>query len=131
GLAISLSSFSSKSFADEAGFQNETEAGLVLTTGNSKSQSFNFKQSNRYSWTANMLKFDGRYLKASAGGVESARFWALGLRYERTFTERFLGFVGQDVESDVFAGYAQKYNSDIGPKYRLLMKPTFDWFVEG
>lgn len=46
-------------FADETAaapdtkFTNESEAGVVLSTGNSNIRAFNFKQNNAYAWSAN------------------------------------------------------------------------------
>jgi hypothetical protein len=98
------------------GLSNESEAGVVITGGNAKAQSFNFLQLNQYRWESDRLRFDGRFLKSSASGVESARSWLLGLRYERSLVDHLSGFAGQNVESDVFAGFLQRYNTDVGAK---------------
>ena len=54
----------------------------------------------------------------------------MGLRYERELTERFAVFVAQNMESDVFAGYIQKYSSDVGGKYHIFKTEEQKWFVE-
>jgi putative salt-induced outer membrane protein len=111
-------------------FTNESEAGIVVTGGNSKSRSYNFKQSNSYEFDGNVLRFAGRFLGTKANGVESARSWDLGLRYERILSDRLSVFAGEKLESDVFAGYLQRYNTDVGAKYSIVKQEGLDWLAE-
>lgn len=111
-------------------FHNESEAGVVITTGNSKSQSYNFKQMSSYEFTGNVVKFNGRYLGTQSNGLESARSWSLGLRYERILSDKLSIFASETLESDVFAGYVQRYNTDVGGKYELMKQDDFNWFAE-
>lgn len=117
-LAGATPAFSADAAA--TGFSNESELGVVIAAGNAKSQSYSIRQLNQQRWTSDALRFDGRFLKASADGVESARSWALGLRYERSISDQVSGYAGQNVESDRFAGYRQRYNTDLGGKYTFL-----------
>ena len=113
-------------------FKNESEAGVVVTTGNSKTQSYNIKQMSQYSVGKNLLRFDGKYLNAKQKGVLSAENWLLGLRFEHEISAMFSGFLAQSLESDKFAGYLQRYNTDLGGKYFLDKKEKeFVWFFEG
>lgn len=115
---------------DPAGFKNESEAGVVVTSGNSESQSFSVKQANSYVWDKNTAKFTGNFLKSSSKGTESALYWLLGLRYERAFSDRFSAFLGQTVESDIYAGYKQRYSTDVGGKYNIIKDEDLKWLAE-
>jgi len=118
--------------AAEPTLKNESEAGLVITTGNTDIKTITAKHSTTYVFDENTLKFNARFLKSSTFSIESARFWTLGLRYERAFTDVLSGFVAQGIESDKFSGYLQKYNTDIGMKYILANNAEeLKWFVEG
>lgn len=120
-------------------FKNESEAGVVVTAGNAPTQTFNFKQANTYEWSGNLFKGSGSYLKSSTRDTETALTWSLGLRYERVLIERLNAFLGQSLESNRFAGFYQRYNSDVGGKYFLFKgsdatpKPEDDlvWSLEG
>lgn len=112
------------------GFSNESELGLVLTSGNTDTQSISAKQGNQYGWSLNTLSFAGRYLRTKTNGMENARSWSLGLRYEREIAERWSLFLGQSVESDVFAGILQRYNTDVGAKYYIVKEENMTWLSE-
>jgi putative salt-induced outer membrane protein len=116
------------SFAE---LNNKSEGGMVVTGGNSRTQSIQAKHSSVYNWESNSLSLLGSFLKGKSEGVLNAKKWDTTLRYERTFTDRFSGFLSQGVESDRFAGYLQRYNSDIGPKYFFLKEENqWNWFAE-
>ena len=115
---------------DRKSFTNESEAGIVVANGNSRSQTLNFKQLNSYAWLENILKFTARFTKSSSRGVDSVYYWSLGLRYERVLTDRFSVFASQALESDLFAGYLQRYNTDVGGKQVLLKDDGWLWNLE-
>jgi putative salt-induced outer membrane protein len=52
------------------------------------------------------------------------------LRYERAFSETWSLFLAQGVESDRFAGFMQKYNSDLGAKHFFRKAAALTWFGE-
>ena len=116
--------------AEDFTLKNESEAGIVITSGNSKSQSFNLKQASSGEWEQNTVKLTAGYLKTTSGNVASALQWNLGLRYERAFSDVVSGFVAQSVESDLFAGKLQRYNTDVGAKYAISKSEEFTWFAE-
>lgn len=110
---------------------NESEAGIVLARGNSESDTLNFRQLNEYRFTINRFVFKGSYLQTKSIGVLSAKAWSLGLRYERELDKKFSLFLGQIVESDIFAGHKQRYSTDLGGKYNILHQDeNWDWIVE-
>lgn len=110
--------------------QNESEVGIVVTSGNARTQSYNLKQTNSYLFSGNLLRFIGKYLQTRNQGIESARQWSLGLRYEREISTRWALFAGQSLDSDIFAGYFQRYNSDGGGKYFILKQERLEWLTE-
>ena len=118
----------SSSFA--ADFSNESEAGIAVASGNTKSKNYNVKQANAYKFDANVLKFDARYLNSYSNNDESARYVFGGLRYERDLNESFSLFVAQGFESDKFAGYYLRHSSDIGAKYNIIKVEMFYWLAE-
>jgi putative salt-induced outer membrane protein len=113
-----------------AGFHDDSEGGIVIVAGNAQSQSYNLLQGNTYGWDSNLVKLFGKYLQSSTGGVETAKYWTIGVRYERELSPRVGVFAGQLVESDVFSGYNQRYSSDVGGKYVILKEDAMYWNVE-
>jgi putative salt-induced outer membrane protein YdiY len=133
--ALVLSTFASLAHADPApffagGFHDESEAGIVVTGGNSSTQSYNFKTLTAYDWEQNTVKLSGKYLNTSANSINTAQYWTLGLRYERSLLDHLSVFAAQAIESDVFSGYLQRYNSDLGGKYYIYKEDAFYWDVE-
>ena len=113
-----------------ADFTNESEAGIAVANGNTKSQTYNFKQENGYKFDANLLKFKARFLNTFSNNDESARYILGTLRYERELNEKFSLFVEEGLESDKFAGYHLRHNNDIGGKYNIYKVENFYWYVE-
>ena len=130
-IALALIATTSITSAFSAEITNESEAGIAVASGNTKSKNYNVKQSNAYTFDANTMKFDARYLNSYSNNDESARYIFAGLRYERSLSESFSLFVGQGLESDKFAGYYLRHSSDIGIKYNIIKAETFYWLVEG
>lgn len=131
GAVLSCSAWAQTS-SEQLGLMNESEAGIVIVGGNSKSQSYSVKQTSTYGWERDLLRFAASFLKTSSNGVESARTWSLGLRYERALSHRFDIFLGQSLDSNKFAGYRQRYNTDLGGKYHLMKEPDsgVNWIGE-
>lgn len=120
-------SISSIAFAQ---FKGEAEAGAVVVSGNTESESYSFKTKNTYTLEADSMTIAGRYLQTQANGVESARNWEAGLRYDRLLTETVSVYLGQKAESDTFAGFVQRDSTDLGAKYTLLNDESYKWFFE-
>lgn len=127
GVSLTGSSYAA---VDSDGFSNESELGVLWSTGNSNSRSYNAKQLDLYAWSENLVTFNARYLSTRAGALESSRYWLLALRYERHLSERTASFLGQTLESNIFAGFFQRYSSDIGLKYYLIREASSQWSGE-
>ncbi|MGZ3773546.1 MAG: DUF481 domain-containing protein [Pseudobdellovibrionaceae bacterium] len=108
----------------------EAEAGAVVVSGNSDSESYNAKANSTYTQNENVYSASGRYLKTLSNGIESARNWEIGIRYERKLTDYLGIFVGQKAESDIFNGYTQRDSTDIGLKYFLIKTADLNWTAE-
>lgn len=115
-----------------ADWKDESELGLMISSGNSKAQSFHVKQDTQYTFRhRNRIIFNAAFIQSKSDGILSARNWLLGLRYERDFSPQWRGFAAQNAESDPFAGFLHRYNSDLGAKVFLLHEEKkIDWFLE-
>ncbi|MCO5141588.1 MAG: DUF481 domain-containing protein [Oligoflexia bacterium] len=114
-----------------AEWKNESEAGVVITEGNSKSQSLNLSQKTSYQHLQNKWSFGAGYLQSKSAGVLSSRSWDLMLRYDREINEKLGAFISQQIESNEFAGYKQRYNTDLGAKYYFIKEEKqTEWFAE-
>lgn len=114
-----------------AKIENSSEAGLVITSGNTETTSYNVKSSTKYLFEPNELQLSGSYLEAKQKGVLSAEYWRIELRYERELTPKWSGLLAQAAEGNIFAGYQQRYNSDVGGKYYFHKeKKELIWFAE-
>ncbi len=113
---LTFSSFSSA--ADEAPkWAHESQAGVVLTTGNTDSQTYSFKQTTSYAWTGNLATLNARYLMGKSDGILNARTWSAGLRYERQIWEMLSGFGAYTMDGNTFSGIELRHAFDIGGKY--------------
>ena len=73
----------------ESKFTNQSELGVVIAGGNTKSQTINLKTNSEYTWTKNLIRGYGALLYGKADGEINARNWNAGLRYERKVGKRF------------------------------------------
>ncbi len=126
-LVLFLLFLSHRSLAE---FTNESELGIASANGNTKSQTYNFKEAAEYKVRADVLSFKGRYLNAKANGVETARFLMTGLRYEKQVSSRFGLFTGETLERDRFAGIDVRLMTDVGGKYRFIETEATKFFTE-
>lgn len=121
--------------AESLGFHDETEVGLAVTSGNSTSESYNLKQMSSYAWELDLVKASGRYLNTRSGGattamVDTALSWDATLRYERVLSPVISVFASYGLESDIFAGYVQRNNGDLGAKYFFAKSDPTTWSLE-
>ncbi len=122
---------STSAFAIE-GLKNESEVGVVLTSGNNEVSTISGKQASTYVSGLDTYSFTGRYLTSSNAGVQQALQWGLGLKYDRGLADDFSVFLGQILESNVFQNINQRYATDLGGKVIFYnAEKVFTWFVEG
>lgn len=99
---------------------HESEASVVKVSGNTTTDSYAAKQKTTYQFDSNVLALSGRYLQAKFGSAETAKQWESALRYERELGNSWAAFTQQGAESDYFAGYVQRDNTDVGGKYYFI-----------
>jgi putative salt-induced outer membrane protein YdiY len=129
-LFLLLALFSLRAFAEEK-LTDESQAGVVITNGNSSTQTYNVASKTRYAWDKNAVELNGKYLRGSTSGTVTALNWLVGLRYERELSEVLSLFLGESAEGDQFAGVLQRYNTDAGAKYYFRkLEKDFTWFAE-
>jgi putative salt-induced outer membrane protein len=114
----------------KAPLANETEASVSMSSGNTNSESYAGEHSTEYKLQNNHFKFAGRYQATVDSGREIAKSWSLSGRYERVLSAILSGYYGHKLESDLFAGYVQKNNHDLGGKYFFKKTTTAEVFSE-
>lgn len=119
--------------AEQLKFQGESEASVVLVSGNVDTETYSAKTKN----TWNLSDVDaailfGKYLKGETAGTESARAWDAGLRYERALSKDIFSIYAQYmIESDPYNGvFLQRNNADLGGKYFFLKSDSLTWLAE-
>lgn len=139
-LLVSLLAFANSdvAMAQDASsvWKNESQAAVVVTDGNSETESYSLKQESALAKEKDTYKAKASYLKTSSESKttgkneETARKWDAGVRYERSLSEKWSAFVGHLVESDKYAGYIQRYNTDLGGKYIVAKEEKYDVISE-
>lgn len=133
---VILSVFSTGASAEEATQANEwaheSQAAVVKTSGNSETESYSLKHGSAYTKNKDTGKVGASYLKTAGENTttgkteETARKWDASARYERALSDKWSGFLGYLVESDKYAGYQQKHNTDLGGKYFFAKEEKYD-----
>lgn len=129
-ISSTLFIFFSSTSVGSTPFTGEAEAGLITVSGANESESYNAKAKTTYTQDLNIYTLSGRYLRTNSNGLESARNWEAGLRYEHSLSGHFGVFFGQKAESDVFNGYIQRDSTDGGLKYSLIKEEKTNWLAE-
>lgn len=114
-------------FADEPvppKLSHESEASVVLTSGNSDTQTFSAKQETGYSWERNTVALGASFLRGTTAGTETAKRWDIGLRYDRVIYEQLSAFLAYQIDSAPFAGTYLRHTIDLGAKYNFLNTDT-------
>lgn len=111
-------------------WKHESEAAIVTTSGNSETESYSGKQKTSYTFDLNVLTLAGQYLQTKSSGVETAKSWDASLRYERTLSDQWSVFVQAGAESNPYAAFIQRDNTDVGGKYYFIKKEKNEFFAE-
>ncbi len=131
-LLITSISFSSFAQTQEAPppLTHESELGVVTTSGNAESESYSVKQITTKRWGSDSLTLTGRYLETKAESEITAKSWDAGLRYEKSMSDLWAGFLAHKAESDQFAGFIQRDSTDLGAKYKIMATDDLKWNAE-
>ncbi len=128
---ILILSLGFKSLAQEkAPLSNESEAAVVKVGGNTESESYSAKEKTTYTKDADVWVSTGRYLQSKASGSEIAKSWEAALRYEKVFSDQWSVFIQQGAESNIYAGYLQRDNTDVGGKYTFIKSDSENALLE-
>lgn len=111
------------------GYKGDAEAGIVLLSGNTESESYNLKSGNKYTLNENIFSLGGEYVRTKAGASDQKK-WEAKARYERSLTDVISGFLQQSVKSDEASGYLQKDSTDLGLKYFFIKEEAQNFFSE-
>lgn len=136
GLYFPLSSVAESQSFDEAQesspkLKGEFEASLVLLTGNSDSES-NFVKGNLVQTLGeNRYTFKGDFARSESDDVETAKRWSLATRYDRLFRGFGSAFIGETFESNRYAGFSHRFNSDLGASWNAYRSSLIDLIAEG
>lgn len=107
--------------AEEAGkWSHESEASVVRVDGNTKSESYSGKQKTQYKKQLDSYVGTARYVQTNNATTETGKSWDAALRYERDLSDLWAAFVQHGAESDRYAGYVQRDNTDLGGKYYFI-----------
>lgn len=105
---------------EKSPWSHESEAAVVKVDGNTQSDSYSAKQKTIYTFDSNAVTAAGRYLETKAANIETAKSWEASLRYERILSDLWSAFAQHGAESDTYAGYVQRDNTDLGGKYYFI-----------
>ena len=107
-------------FADEPKFTHESELGLLLVSGNSDQNVFNFQTRNSSPMGNYFLKFGGHYTAGRANSVLNTENWDVNVRLERVLTQRFSIYFTEIIEANRFAGFSFRSKSELGAGYKII-----------
>lgn len=99
---------------------HDSEAGVIIASGNSETQTYSVKQVTGYDWSQNTAKLSASYLLGKTSGVETAKKWDTGIKYERSLSKHFSVFSSYQIDSLPFAGTDLRHTFDLGGKYTFL-----------
>lgn len=109
---------------------HESEVGIVKVSGNTDTASYNAQQKTVYVAGPEAVSFAGRYQESQSAGTEIGKSWEVSLRFEHAFSDLWTMFVQQGAESNTYAGYLQRDNSDFGGKYSFIKLADEHFFSE-
>jgi len=112
--------FAEPAVAPASKLSHESEASAVLASGNTDARTFALKQSTAYQWDKNKGTFTGSLLYGKSGGIESARKWDLGVRFDRELSEVMGLFLGYQIDGNIFSGFESRHTVDLGGKYYFI-----------
>ena len=133
-LTLFLSSLATAADATKGkvSFKNETEVGIVIVGGNTNTEVYNAKTLNDWTLSESAILtlggsyLEGRKLNEVTDVMEvDAKQWDAILKFEKRLSDIWSSVFSQNIESDKFNGYAQRYNTDVGLKWRAIDDKDF------
>lgn len=121
--------------AQEKNWSSETEAGLVVNSGNADSQSVSLKTLNKYKLTAkDEFALKGEYFQSEGiiGGVSqlTSENSLLELKYNHIFHELFGAFAVTSWSKDNFRGFEDRFEVGPGLSYYFIKSDAKNFFTE-
>lgn len=109
---------------------NESEVAVIVTSGNTETESYSAKQKTGYTFDQNVVVGSGSYLRQRSAGVETAKNWDANLRYERILSDKWSVFLQVGAESNPYSDIIQRDNQDLGGKYFFDKRENNEFFGE-
>jgi putative salt-induced outer membrane protein len=120
--------FSANAFAD---LKSSGELAVVLSGGNSDLETYAFKSDNTYKWDETQsISLKASYTSGEQNNVVSTEKWDITFRYDKSITDKMGVYVGETVESNRFAGFKKRFNTDLGGKYSYIKNEKRDVSME-
>lgn len=113
-----------------AKFTSVDEASILLASGNSDMKTYAIKTDNSYKLNSNIFSGKGSYTYGESQEVRTTEKWDFELKLEHMLNEKVSLFVAEILESNRFAGFSRRYNTDAGFKYSFLKTDLSHVFVE-
>ncbi len=116
-------------------WSSETDAGVVVNSGNADSQSVSLKTLEKYKLTkSDELAFRGEYFQ-SQGQVNGSTALTsenslAEIKYNRVFHEMFGGFVVTTWSKDNFRGFENRFEVGPGASYHFIKSDAKNFFTE-
>lgn len=109
-------------YAKDRGLSHESEASIIASQGNSPFETYNLKTTNNYELFDQEFIFGGHYQLGTINSskIEIARNWDINLKASRVIDSTLEGFFGAVVEGDIFAGFSERNNIDLGLVWKHL-----------
>ncbi|MBD65578.1 MAG: hypothetical protein CME62_10245 [Halobacteriovoraceae bacterium] len=121
-------------------FKSQSGLSMIQTTGNAEVETYNLDTETSWKKTKRIYTLKGNYTLGYAeevnedtgeeNKVETARNWAIELKYEQIMSDWFSGFLATSMEGDEFAGIERRNNYDIGVKQYLVQTDNTTSFAE-
>ena len=107
-----------------AAWSGEAGAGLLTTSGNSESESFNGKLLLDRKSEAWKNSFNATAINQGDEDGRTAERYAIGDKLDWSFSERDYLYGAVDWEKDLFGGYRERFSETVGYGRHLLLGPV-------
>ncbi|MBD3272407.1 MAG: DUF481 domain-containing protein [Elusimicrobia bacterium] len=98
----------------------DTEAGYVKITGNSRSETAQFKSAFKRKWQHSALTLKGSHVSATQDDTQNAESYAASEKIDRSISKHLYVFELGEWEKDRFAGIDNRYSGQLGLGYMII-----------